>query len=753
MSTRSNRIDRLYNLLPIVHRLRDAERGEPLRALLQVVAEQVNAVEDDIAGLYDNWFIETCEDWLVPYIADLLGWDPVREAGEPGDVTTARQRTRNAILIPRKEIARTIANRRRKGTLALLERLADDVAGWPARAVEFYRLLSATAAMNHLRPDRGLLLDLRGGAALDRLNGPFDTFAHCVDVRRIGSRYAAGYHNLPNVGLFVWRLRAYSITNAPAYCVEDVGPNCFTFSILANDAPLFTRPVAEADPDTIAGPLNVPAPIRRRTFEVQETVNGEEVRRASPDYYGVLHEGSRIGNSLAIWAPGWPPGSASNADESGFVARERVIPADLTDWVYAPPRDHVAVDPVLGRIAFPVRQAPKNGVRVSYHYGFPADMGGGEYGRAISEPRDSRIHHVTGQDQLREALIEWQQKETDPDSGQVNAVIEIMDSSDYVLPIRINIAAGHTLQIRAANRKRPVIRLLDWQTERPDHLTVRGGPGSHFSLDGVIVTGRGVHVTGDLASVRIRHATLVPGWSLDPDCEPRRPAEPSIELENTGACLMIEHSIVGSIQVMVDEVGRDPVAIRIRDSIVDATGVDCDSPTCEAIGAPGSALAHATLRIARSTAIGRVMVHAIELAENCIFMGKVTVARRQVGCIRFSYVRPESRTPRRFHCQPNLVEQAVAAALGAGTTQDVIDQAKQEERERVRPRFTSIRYGNPGYCQLTLHCAPEITRGADDESEMGVYHDLFQPQRTANLRARLDEYAPATSETGVIFVS
>lgn len=157
MSTRSNRIDRLYNLLPIVHRLRDAERGEPLRALLQVVAEQVNAVEDDIAGLYDNWFIETCEDWLVPYIADLLGWDPVREAGEPGDVTTARQRTRNAILIPRKEIARTIANRRRKGTLALLERLADDVAGWPARAVEFYRLLSATAAMNHLRDRKSVV--------------------------------------------------------------------------------------------------------------------------------------------------------------------------------------------------------------------------------------------------------------------------------------------------------------------------------------------------------------------------------------------------------------------------------------------------------------------------------------------------------------------------------------------------------------------------------------------------------------------
>ena len=28
--------------------------------------------EDDIERLYDNWFIETCEEWVVPYIADLL---------------------------------------------------------------------------------------------------------------------------------------------------------------------------------------------------------------------------------------------------------------------------------------------------------------------------------------------------------------------------------------------------------------------------------------------------------------------------------------------------------------------------------------------------------------------------------------------------------------------------------------------------------------------------------------------------------
>ena len=58
--------DRLYNLLPAVYRMRDAAQGYPLRGLLAVISEQVNVIEADIAQLYHNWFIETCQDWVVP---------------------------------------------------------------------------------------------------------------------------------------------------------------------------------------------------------------------------------------------------------------------------------------------------------------------------------------------------------------------------------------------------------------------------------------------------------------------------------------------------------------------------------------------------------------------------------------------------------------------------------------------------------------------------------------------------------------
>jgi len=181
---------------------------------------------------------------------------------------------------------------------------------------------------------------------------------------------------------------------------------------------------------------------------------------------------------------------------------------------------------------------------------------------------------------------------------------------------------------------------------------------------------------------------------------------------------------------MVAEVRLDPIRLCISDSIVDAT--DREE---EAIGAPGCPVAHVVLTIALSTVIGAVQVREIALGENSIFDGRITVARRQHGCLRFSYVEPDSRTPPRFHCQPDLA----AAACPEGS--------------RVRPRFTSRRYGSPTYCQLRRDCPVEISQGADDESEMGAFHDLFQPQREANLRVRLEEFVPTGSDVGIILAS
>ena len=72
---------------------------------------------------------------------------------------------------------------------------------------------------------------------------------------------------------------------------------------------------------------------------------------------------------------------------------------------------------------------------------------------------------------------------------------------------------------------------------------------------------------------------------------------------------------------------------------------------------------------------------------------------------------------------------------------------------RVRPQFTSRRYGDAGYGQLALRTATEIREGADDEAEMGAFHELFEPQRETNLRVRLDEYLRFGLEAGIFYVT
>jgi hypothetical protein len=172
--------DTLYRLLPAIHRIRDEEREPPgaLKALLSVIADQLQVMEENLDQLHDDLFIETCADWVIPYIGDLIGCEPLHPLGQ-------------ARGLARAEVAHTIALRRRKGTAAVLEQLARDVTGWNARAVEFFQLLGTTQYMNHLRPGNHQAPDLRRWEPLARVGTAFDRVAHTVDVRALRTAVAA----------------------------------------------------------------------------------------------------------------------------------------------------------------------------------------------------------------------------------------------------------------------------------------------------------------------------------------------------------------------------------------------------------------------------------------------------------------------------------------------------------------------------------------------------------------------------------
>lgn len=664
--------DTLYGLLPTVYRTRDAEQGEPLKQLLGAIAEQIAILEEDIAQLYDNQFIETCADWVVPYIGDLIGYRQLYKELTP------------QIRSPRAEVANTIGLRRRKGTAAMLAQLARDVTGWDAHAVEFFQRLGTTQFVNHLRPQNLGTANVRRLLPLKSLNEPFDVTPRSVDVRHIAN--GRGRYNIQNIGIYIWRLRSYSLRGSPAFKLDD---RRYLFSPLGTNTQLFKRAQAAAGSDAIGAGSSIEMPLGRRM------VNADKSR-----FYG--------------------------SDASFFVAGvnpDQLVICDLSDttggaWAHMPPAGKVSIDPELGRIAFGT--APATVPAVSHYYGFAADLGGGEYERL---------------DTLR---LELRPLVKVPDQGAnlqtaLNTVVnggavEIGDNGRYSVTPVIKPAAGKSVELRAANEARPLVTL-------GGDLAISGQDGSEVILNGVLIAGGRIHVTDSsnrkqLRSLRLSHCTLVPGLDLTGAGAPRQAGAPSLVVETVNTIVEIDHCILGGIRV------APGAQVKIRNSIVDA---NAESGVAYA-GIDGLS-AGAPLRIENSTVIGKVHTSSLLLASNSIFLAQLAQGdgwqapvwsdRRQDGCARFSFLPRGSRTPRQYRCQPEA----------------------DAEAARVRPNFTSLRYGDPGYCQLGRSSAPEIRQGADDGSEIGVFHDLFQPRRETNLRVRLTEYAPFGLEVGFVFVT
>ena len=709
--------DKSYQLLPAFVRLRDAAQGEPLRALLAVIDRQIAVLEENLAQLYDDQFIETCDDWAVPYLGDLIGWRQLHGVAPK-------------IASPRAEVANTIGYRRRKGTAVMLEQLARDVTGWRARAVEYFQLLATTQYMNHLRLANVVTPDLRQWEPLARINTPFETIPHSVDVRRIASQ--RGKYNVPNVGIFLWRLNSYRVTDAAPRALD---ARRFFFSPLGNNTQLFTRPLAQPEFTNLATRLNVPDPIDRRTLDAY-----------LDDHYG-------DGKSLLLKINGLK------------ITSDKIVVANLADadggaWAHQPP-DKIAIDPVLGRIAFPTNNPPPENVAATFHYGFSSDMGGGEYDRSAAVPSDllqtvtwqigvsAQAAPVPGEivATLAEAVLTWNKLPP----GAVG-VISIMDSASYEADFSganaIVVPAGSRLLIigadwpqtpDAAGQMRRIAGKFDATVCRP-HLrgkifvagTVTGAEpqtnAGQFLCNGLLLEGALEILSGPPVKLSIAHCTLVPGQSLALDNLPKCPREPSLIAAATASQLQMDHSISGGWRL------ADTGTADISDCIVDAT-----SPCGVAFSAPDGYAPGGALRIQNSTVIGKVHTILIELASNVIFWSRLAVhdawaapvwcLRRQSGCVRFSFLPFASLTPRRYQCQPANADDAV----------------------RVTPQFNSLRYGDPGYAQLNPNGPSEIFSGADDGSEMGAFHELFEPQRITNLQIRLDEYLRFGLEAGIFF--
>ncbi len=227
---------RLYARLPSNYRVYDAEQGQPLFALLRVVGEQAANLRQDLDALWDNFFIETCDDWVVPYIGALAGTNLLQQPVGQSN---------------RLDVWNTVMWRRSKGTPQMLEALAQSISGWPSDLAEFFQTLGWSQNMNHVRLDRPLTPPLRSPYPLGLLGRANDPNAHAADFHpssRLaepqGSFGSQGRYQIQNVGFFVRRLQTFPVRGvtpaaAPPGVAPAAGNSCFTFNPLFRDAPLF----------------------------------------------------------------------------------------------------------------------------------------------------------------------------------------------------------------------------------------------------------------------------------------------------------------------------------------------------------------------------------------------------------------------------------------------------------------------------------------------------------------------------------
>jgi hypothetical protein len=697
--------DFLYARLPAVYRIRDAQDGGPLKALLAVIAEQAGVVEGDIDRMYRNWFIETCEEWVVPYVGELLGLRGLRSI--PGTPSYSA----------RALVADTLRMRRRKGTAVVLEQLTQDCTGWPAHAVEFFQLLATTQNVNHVRLFNQRTPDLRDSARLERLDGAFDDIAHTAAVRHL----PGGRHNIQNVGLFVWRLQDYPLGNGTARPAEGAAPGLYRFDALGRDLQLFNRPRTETDITHLAEEINVPAPLRRRPlFDELEQRRAAIAAGKTPSLYLYFDDRpAPFGQSspvLTVTVDGAP------------IPPERLFICSLIDIPGSAPRDwprpadavsmQVAIDPELGRLSLPVGRTATR-IDVGYAYGFPGDVGGGPYDRRGLDAND--VGALDSEKTLPDAQW-WQLPDGAPDlspharhfaslADAVNelaalapgsqVLLEIVDDASYPAGLTLNIP-GLALVLQAADRHRPALI---------GDLTLTGNAATRVTVNGMALDGK-LTLQGPLAQVKLVHCTL-------------HRARGGLVCQGLGddCTLEIRRTLCGPLRV-----DGALSALTVVESLVDGFGP-------AGIAAPSSAVA-----VDRCTVIGTTTAQTLS-ASDSIFADIVTVARLQQGCVRFSYVPAGSSTPRRFRCQPDL------------TTANLTGAALQEACGRLTPVFTSEDFASPAYGQLGAQCAEELQTGASNGAEMGLWNFLQQPQRATNLRNALDEYLRFGLEAALIRVT
>lgn len=780
----------LFERLPEIYRIRDTEQTPPgqLQAFLGVIEDAMAALHARTDAQYHDLFVEHCDDWVVAYIADLLGTS--RLSGDPWTL--------------RADAARTVFHRRRKGTLGAVESQVFTLSGWAAHAVEMRERLAWNQHLNHQRPDaggtpplklrtdmrstvRGGTASLRDPALLSLVNGAFDPFARVVDVKppTLGM---SGW-NLPNLAVLLWRLEDFQVPlSRPVFrLTAPVPPSpgsaalAVRFDVQAQGEPwpLFNthRFHADDDPPRLGSDDEVPGPMPTARL-TDGTPAGRSAQYVSVQTYTDprnAHPGpDAVG--LVLHLPATPfLGQAWQIRGANLCAWEAGLAPPLSAW-------EVAIDPERGRLVFgvpdanPATQATplQDGLLVSATHALAGPTG------ALPVKRSALPATWPAEQTYELKTINWfddplaLQKALDGLPARTRPlVIEITDGQTHLLDLNaingigndagvLSLRLAHSLWIRSAPGQRPVIRLRQPLRVRPTQIT---GPGA-INAEQLEVTLEGLYLTRDatfpatdalvmqaaLGQLNVLGCTLDPGGGqiLDGSVTGKRAAirqalrlgndyglvSPDLDAFDQVPALTIQRSITGPLAIDTGYL------LTLSDSIIDAgSGIAAATPFALAIGAatgnpdldwgPDLVIQGVTIfgRTRVQTARGEsgLFVHRLEVHDNQD-SHTVDIGLAQRGsCLKFSWFSGEhDRLPQHFAC-----------VFGP----------------RARLRFTSEWFGQPGYAQLRPDCDRHVREGGSHDDEMGAFGYLLNTHKWKNIGIRLREFMPVGVRPVLILIT
>lgn len=488
--------EKIWQMIPAIYREEDTPDGTygTLRAIVEVIAEQAVIIRRSQDKLWDDQFIDTCDDWAVSYIGDLLGTRLL-------SVDNPRGR--------RIDVSKTIYYRKRKGTPLILEQLINDVTGWHGKLAENFQRLGRTwhgldaEPVSHAgritRTMPGGSCDLRNTYGVSLMDGPFDEFFYRPDVRRHRGR--SGRYAIPKLAFYLYRLQVYEIENPTAF---NVAANDFTFDPSGRNIQLFASGVHRDNWDqwTSAIEPDMPGPISCRLLNAAAHV-------LYPTSIKV-HDG--------------------NAD----------IPQNQMDGVNLPNASakRLSIDPVKGEFIF--TGAAVNAPQVTYHVGFSGKVGAGTYERPLIAGLPAPTVIKNGGGNITAAEL--------PSTGSTM----ITDNLTYTVNDKSGIV---DLIIYANNERRPYIRLQpSWKLSsgaKTDSTLILDGLwiGNRGNANNRII------IEGDFKLIVVRNCTIDPGNTNVSNARGESINPAPLEIKAKVQKLCIENSIVGPIEVtgMVEE--------------------------------------------------------------------------------------------------------------------------------------------------------------------------------------------------------